>query len=120
MSKTPHKSSNIKPSVAEAIEQGQDRTIGLSQVIYVSGPEEMASDFSGAMDFGLAIRCMERGQRAQRTGWNGKGMWIAIQRPDANSKMGLPYLYMKTVTGELVPWLASQTDMLAKDWRLAG
>jgi hypothetical protein len=45
-------------------------------------------------------------------------MWIAIQIPDANSKMGLPYIYMSTVTGQLVPWLASQTDMLAKDWRI--
>jgi hypothetical protein len=23
---------------------------------------------------------------------------------------------MKTVTGDLVPWLASQSDMLADDW----
>jgi hypothetical protein len=32
--------------------------------------------------------------------------------------MGLPYIYMSTVTGQLVPWLASQSDMLAKDWRI--
>jgi hypothetical protein len=70
------------------------------------------------MDFGHAIRCMEAGNRVQREGWNGKGMWIAIQIPDANSKMGLPYIYMSTVTGQLVPWLASQSDMLAKDWRI--
>ena len=30
--------------------------------------------------------------------------------------MGLPYLYIKTVDGKLVPWLASQTDLLAEDW----
>jgi hypothetical protein len=44
-------------------------------------------------------------------------MWIALQVPDANSKMGLPYIYMSTVDGKLVPWLASQTDILAEDWR---
>ena len=43
-------------------------------------------------------------------------MWISLQIPDEHSKMGLPYIYMKTVSGELVPWLASQTDMLADDW----
>ena len=56
-------------------------------------------------------------RRLQREGWNGKDMWIALQIPDAHSKMGLPYIYMSTVSGKLVPWLASQTDILAEDWR---
>lgn len=43
-------------------------------------------------------------------------MWLAIQEPDANSKMTLPYIYMSTAQGDLVPWFASQTDMLATDW----
>lgn len=47
---------------------------------------------------------------------NAKGMWLALQTPDEHSKMSLPYIYMKTVGGGLVPWLASQTDMLAEDW----
>jgi uncharacterized protein DUF2829 len=66
--------------------------------------------------FGWAIKQMDNGSRVSRAGWNGKGMWIAIQRPDENSKMTLPYIYMKTVEGNLVPWLASQTDILARDW----
>jgi hypothetical protein len=44
-------------------------------------------------------------------------MWIALQVPDVHSKMGLPYLYMSTVDGVLVPWVASHTDMLACDWQ---
>lgn len=56
--------------------------------------------------------------RAARKGWNGRGMWVSIQYPDDNSKMGLPYLYMRTVTGELVPWLASHTDLMFDDWEL--
>ncbi len=35
------------------------------------------------------------------------------------SKMTLPYIYMSTVGGDLVPWLVSQADMLAEDWELA-
>lgn len=46
------------------------------------------------------------------------GQWIELQRPDAHSKMSLPYLYIRTVQGDLVPWLASQTDMLAEDWNV--
>lgn len=67
-------------------------------------------------DFGFAIRALKAGARVERGGWNGKGMWLQLQVPDAHSKMGLPYIYMSTVDGKLVPWLASQTDMLAVDW----
>jgi hypothetical protein len=67
-------------------------------------------------DFGDAIRAMKDGAFAAREGWNGKGMWLKLQVPDAGSKMSLPYIYMRTVTGDLVPWLASQSDMLAEDW----
>ncbi len=55
---------------------------------------------------------------AFRQGWNGKGQYIALQVPDENSKMSLPYIYISTVMGDLVPWLASQTDILSEDWVL--
>lgn len=67
-------------------------------------------------DFGWAIDELKAGRRVSRTGWNGKNMWLELQRPDANSKMSLPYIYMFTATKDLVPWLASQTDVLAEDW----
>lgn len=70
------------------------------------------------MDFGSAIKALKLGNTVAREGWNGKGMWLGLQVPDANSKMSLPYIYMRTVTGDLVPWLASQTDMLSDDWTI--
>jgi Protein of unknown function (DUF2829) len=70
-------------------------------------------------DIGWAVKQMHNGDRVRRTGWNGKWMWLALQIPDAHSKMGLPYVYMSTVDGKLVPWLCSQTDLLATDWELA-
>ena len=69
-----------------------------------------------ALSFGHAIEAMRAGHRVARQGWNGKGMWLEIQIPDEGSKMSLPYIYMRTVQGDLVPWLASQTDMLSNDW----
>lgn len=69
-------------------------------------------------DFGCAVEQLKEGRRVTREGWNGKGMWLELQRPDAHSKMTLPYIYMRTAQGDLVPWLASQTDILAEDWRL--
>lgn len=78
------------------------------------------------MDFGVALDLLKMGHKVSRTGWNGKGIYIALQRPDSRSKMTSPYIYMDT-TGlqtenqdapkSLVPWLASQTDLLAADWR---
>lgn len=77
------------------------------------------------MNFGQALESLKNGGRVARAGWNGKGIFIELQRPDANSKMTHPYIYINT-TGlqtdnpyapkNLVPWLASQTDMLADDW----
>ena len=69
-------------------------------------------------DFGEALSHLKVGGRASRKGWNGKGMWIELQKPDEHSKMTLPYIYMKTADNNLVPWLASQTDMLSEDWIL--
>ena len=78
-----------------------------------------AAPESGQGTIGWAVDQMWYGFRVRRAGWNGKGMWLQIQLPDANSKMTLPYVYMSTVTGALVPWLCSQADLLATDWELA-
>lgn len=68
------------------------------------------------MNFGQAIETLKQGKKVARAGWNGKGMHLELQRPDAHSKMTLPYIYMYTAQGDNVPWLASQTDMLSEDW----
>lgn len=70
------------------------------------------------MDFSCALVQIKAGERIAREGWNGKDMWVEIQRPSRLSKMTLPYIYMRTAQGDLVPWLISQTDVLARDWRI--
>ncbi len=78
-------------------------------------------------DFGWALHCLKQSKAVARKGWNGKGIYIKLQTPDVNSKMTLPYIYIVTnglVTDNpnapkgTVPWLASQTDMLAEDWEV--
>jgi len=78
------------------------------------------------MSFGDAIEAMRSGKRVARSGWNGKGMflflidhwtWMYIDGK-LNDYPNLPFIAMKTATGEVVPWLASQTDMLGLDWEL--
>lgn len=79
------------------------------------------------MNFGEAIEALKSGRRVCRAGWNGKGIFIELQRPDAMSKMTQPYIYIEThflktdnphAPKGRVPWLASQTDILAEDWQI--
>ena len=72
---------------------------------------------STEFNFGDAVALLKSSYRVARKGWNGKGMWLELQVPDQHSKMQLPYIYMKTADDKLVPWLASQTDVLAEDWQ---
>lgn len=91
---------------------------------------ERAYRRTNGMSFGLAIEAMKRGHRVCRTGWNGKGMWIGLVEDDQwntgstysweaeNVPRYLPWIGMKTADNCFVPWLASQTDMLADDWMI--
>lgn len=84
------------------------------------------------LSFGTALEILKGGGAVARQGWNGKNMWLflvpgsrfAVEegRPLAaflsvGTQMSYnPHIDMKTATGEIVPWLASQTDVLAEDW----
>ncbi len=83
--------------------------------------------------FATALGLIKTGSKVSRSGWNGKGMFIFLVpgstfKVDRKPLMGiypegtevtyLPHIDMKTATGEVVPWLASQSDLLAGDWGL--
>lgn len=83
------------------------------------------------MTLGQAIEAMIAGQRVARAGWNGEGMWLyhvpassylaATDAARASFGDFVPYgayIAMRTAQGNVVPWLASQTDMLADDWQI--
>jgi hypothetical protein len=66
------------------------------------------------MDFGKAIELLKKDYRVTRLGWNGKGMFLDLVTPIDEGH--LPYIIMKTADDKIVPWLASQSDVLAEDW----
>lgn len=86
-------------------------------------------------DFGFALSQLRQGKKLARSGWNGKGMFIYLVGPgryppgtavgeeiasreeDGRVPYG-PYIAMKTAQGNVVPWLASQTDVLGEDWEV--
>lgn len=90
-------------------------------------------------DFSEALARLKAGARVAREGWNGKGMWLTLspggvipfeqfwspnnkafaqEQPQGRAEV-LPYIMMKTADDKIVPWLASQTDLLAEDWVIA-
>lgn len=75
-----------------------------------------------------AVVHLGAGHRVRRAGWNGKGMWLTMVRPEAwhadmvikpDGATKLPWVGMRTADGGFVPWLCSQTDLLARDWEVA-
>lgn len=81
------------------------------------------------MNFSDALKYLKNGDRIRRSGWNGKGMWLFYVEAWNVEDMGgvrfrmaviglksLPWIGMKTADNGFVPWLASQTDLLAEDW----
>lgn len=84
-----------------------------------------------SIDFGQAIKSLKDGKKVAREGWNGKGMFLFLV-PGSKFKvnraplLGLypegteieyhAHIDMKTAQGYVVPWLASQADVLAEDW----
>lgn len=68
------------------------------------------------MTFGNALEMLRAGGFVARANWNGKNMWLSMQMPDEHSMMSLPYIYICTTDGDLVPWQPSQSDLLAYDW----
>jgi hypothetical protein len=79
------------------------------------------------LNFGNALALLKEGARVARLGWNGKGMWLRLVNPYLDTHFQvtetpiaegtlLPWIGMKTADNGFVPWLASQTDVLAEDW----
>lgn len=83
------------------------------------------------MNFGQALEALKDGKKVSRDGWNGKGMFVFLV-PGSEFKVNRPpllgiytegtdikyhaHIDMKTADDQIVPWLASQTDVLAEDW----
>lgn len=94
-------------------------------------PQIVLDDIREPRGFDWAITRLKMGNRVARRGWNGKGMWLtmftdnwsgAMVRPldlPADWQGMSPFIAMYTADKKLVPWLASQTDLLADDWEWA-
>lgn len=74
------------------------------------------------MDFSSALQNLKDGKHVQRQGWNGKGMFLFLIPANSivvNERKLSPFIAIKDAQDNLVPWFASQADLLAEDWQLA-
>lgn len=91
----------------------------------------MITPIETALTFGQAIEALKQGKKVARAGWNGKGMFLflvpgstfKVNRapllgiyPEGTEVNYCSHIDMKTADDKVVPWLASQTDVLAEDW----
>lgn len=85
------------------------------------------------MDFGQALGAIKAGRKVAREGWNGKGMFLFLVNgsrfqvnrppllgiyPEGTEVDYRPHIDMKTAQGDVVPWVASQSDLLSDDWTI--
>lgn len=97
---------------------------------WIIADEQNCPELGGeaTFSFGEAIKYLKRGFRVARKGWNGKGQYIELARcisyvsPDGvitncdHASIGNNAIAFVGTSGVQMGWLASQADMLAKDW----
>lgn len=109
------------------------------KVVYPDGYEswspkdvfEAAYRETSGMSFGLAIEAAKMGKKIARAGWNGKNQYVELGhdfsytapgdipvRPVQHLDIGSQALVFVGTRGRQVGWLASQSDMLADDWKI--
>lgn len=116
--------------------EGREEILGAWERYYDGSFRALLQDLrrNTGLNFSQALVDCKSGRRIYRRGWNGQGMFVVLQKgyPDgiainANTaeSTGIakgtvmafqPYLMFKTAEGTFVPWVASQTDLLAYDW----
>jgi len=134
--------------LVEYLDGGKPNVPGFDGYVSWSPKEQFEAAYqpTDALSFGHAIAAMKAGHKVARAGWNGKGMFLYLVPANAypaqtevakfywcdkeGSDRGLQqdtghilvpygaYIAMKTAQENVVPWLASQTDMLADDWQI--
>lgn len=68
-------------------------------------------------DFGWAAAELRRGKCVQRKPWARKGIWLSLAEPDA--RVTLPFICVRRSSGDVAPWQACHSDLLASDWMTA-
>src|SRR6202008_907288 len=131
----------IQAEIPDQGDPARDKGEDGYKVIYADGYEswsprqafEDAYQSLDAMSFGHAVVMLKAGKKVARAGWNGAGMFLFLVAgshfkvnrppllgiyPEGTGIDYRPHIDMKTAQGDVVPWVASQSDILSDDWML--
>lgn len=121
--------------LVEYLDGGKPNVEGYEGYVSWSPKEqfEAAYQASGSMSFGHAVEMMKAGKKVARSGWNGKGMFLflvdgstfKVNRPpllgifEEGTEIDYrPHIDMRAANGEIVVWVASQSDVIEEDWEV--
>lgn len=69
------------------------------------------------MNFGQALEALKKGSKVARTGWNGKGMYVELNKGGYYEYSELlPFFVIKNMLNSFNTWVPSVSDLLAEDW----
>lgn len=113
--------------LVEYLDGGKPNTATHVGYVSWSPKEQFEAEYQpiDELSFGHALVALKEGKRVARAGWNGKGMWLfLIVKSHWETTRGLeeldgrPWVGIKTVDDQFMPWVASQSDMQANDWQI--
>ncbi|MCF6327584.1 MAG: DUF2829 domain-containing protein [Devosiaceae bacterium] len=121
--------------LVEYIDGGVPNTATYAGYVSWSPTDVFTNTYRAAtgMSFSLALDALKIGLKVSRAGWNGKNMFVflvdgstfTVNRapllgiyPEGTEVNYLPHVDMRAADGTIVPWLCSQTDLLANDWAI--
>ncbi len=87
-----------------------------------AGVFEKAYRKTNGLTFGLALEAMKLWKKVARKGWNGKGIFIYLHQGEFSNFITIDTTGLQTDNPDaprcVIPWVASQTDMLCEDWEI--
>lgn len=115
------------------LQDGEELERSFYDDMVITLKESEKSIMKPTLSFSQALDKLKQGNKVARSGWNGKGMFIFLVNgskfkvnrapllgiyPEGTEINYHAHVDMKTADGQIVPWLCSQTDMLAEDWEV--
>lgn len=131
MAESEHSSETVASLAARGLANPSVLTMADIKALCASVLTQARDHKEAKMDFGAALVQLKTGRRVTREGWNGMGMFLflvpgshfTVNRPPL---LGIypegtgidyrPHIDMKTAQGDVVPWVALQSDLLCEDW----
>lgn len=119
--------------LVEYLDGGKPNLEGFKGYVSWSPKEQFDAAYQpvNALSFGHAVIALKAGHKVARKGWNGKEMFVFLVNssnftvnrapllgiyPNGTNINYRAHIDMRTADGSIVPWVASQTDILADDW----